>query len=230
MLQHTKRSRQAGFSLIEMIIAITIMTIIAGAALPLASSMINSAATKATKAELEGLAEATTHYFSDTGALPGAIVDMLVDPSVAGWSGPYLGGITTDVISGSTSFEVDGWSRVYSVQVSGDVWTATSAGRDASLGTADDIDVVLNVSYIRRRVTLERLATINSAITRYNSAFAASDPLPVGWSGAFAKLTSRGFLPASSAYQLDGWGDSFVEDPSGATPVVRANSIHLPGF
>lgn len=221
------QSRRSGFTLIEMVIAVTILTILAGAAIPLTSTIINSTARRATLSEIEGLASAAREYFEDTGALPPTIGDMLVDPGINGWTGPYLGGVTTDRLTGATSFEVDSWSRPYTVTITGDVWNCRSSGGDATAGTDDDIDINLDVTGVRRQVSLDRLATINVAINRYNADWGSTEPLSSDWNLAFNSLVVRGYLPNSTVYQLDGWGDTFSADPPGALPVVRATSPNL---
>lgn len=227
MLIQRSRSSRAGFSLIEMVVAVTILTILVGAAIPLTSKIVNSTARRATISELIGLSDAAREYFEDTGALPQSIGDLLVDPSINGWTGPYLGGVTTDRLTGSSSFEVDGWSRPYSVTIAGDVWTCTSSAGDAAAGTADDIDVTLDVTGVRRQVSQDRLAVINVAINRYNADWGSSEPLPADWNLAFSRLVARGYLPNTNVYQLDGWGDTFTADPAGVLPVVRATSANL---
>lgn len=222
-----QRSARSGFTLIEIVIAVSILTILVGAAIPLTSKIVNSTARRATLSELTGLSAAVEEYFTDTGVLPARVGDLLVDPGVAGWTGPYVGGVTTDQISGTTSFEVDGWSRAYTVAVNGDQWTCTSSAGDATLGTADDLAVVLDVTGIRRRVSLERLAVINVAITRYNADWGSTEPLPADYASIFSRLVARSYLPNVSTYQLDGWGNAFTADPPATLPVVRATSGNL---
>lgn len=227
MLSPRHRSARAGFTLIEIVIAVSILSILVGAAIPLTSKIVNSTSRRATLSELTGLSAAAEEYFTDTGVLPGQVGDLLVDPPVTGWTGPYVGGVTTDRLTGSSSFEVDGWSRAYTVAVAGDLWTCTSSGGDATFGTPDDIAVVLDVTGIRRRVSLERLSVINGAITRYNADWAATEPLPADYATCFARLVARGYLPNVNTYQLDGWGDGFTCDPPVTLPVVRATSPNL---
>ena len=88
---------RAGFTLIEMIVVIAIMSIIVGAAIPVTSKALTYTARKETRSELQGLADASTEYFRDTLAKPAQVADLLVDPSVSGWSGPYLPGVVADV-------------------------------------------------------------------------------------------------------------------------------------
>ena len=108
-----------GFTLLEMIIVISIMAIVAGAAIPLASAAINSKARRATLSELEGLQSAAAEYFRDTGVLPSSTADMEQNPSVAGWTGPYLAAFSIDRNSGLSQYAVDAWSQPYRFTASG---------------------------------------------------------------------------------------------------------------
>ena len=225
--QNTKR---AGFTLIEMVVAVSIMAIIAGAAVPLTTRMITHQARVSTEEEQTAITSAVANYYADTDRLPSSIADLLIVPTgVVGWTGPYAESISTDRISGLMTHQVDAWSRAYSVTIAGDVWSVSSAGPDANFGTADDISSVIDVTFLRRERTVSRLKIVNQAIVQYNGAWLATDPLPSVWSSAFSKLVARGFLPNDPRLANDGWGDAFRESPAGTFPVVQVESIHMPG-
>ncbi|MEZ6005754.1 MAG: prepilin-type N-terminal cleavage/methylation domain-containing protein [Planctomycetota bacterium] len=220
--------RRGGFTLIELVVAVTILAILAGAAIPLSAKVIGYKARKATEEEQVDLTTAAGNYFADTGVLPTSIGDMLTAPTgLTGWTGPYLHGVSTDKLTGLVSWQVDAWSRAYMTTRSGDTWTVTSMGDDATFGTGDDVSRTIDVTWIRREKTVDTLRIVNQAITLYNAAWMASDPLSSNWATAFGQLTSRGFLPADTRLQADGWGTSLEPDPAGASPVVRVRSTHL---
>ncbi len=224
-----ERARQTGFSMLEMIVVIAIMAVIAGAAVPVTSKVLTYQARKATRGELQLLSGASGEFFRDTRTLPTDLEELLVDPGTSGWSGPYLPGVVTDQITGLTGYQVDAWSRPYELTIVGDVLTIASMGADATLGTGEDIEIDLDVTYIRRQATLDQLATINQAITLYNGQYQASDPLPSSWTTALGKLVNRGFLPAASGYDVDWWGTAFAETPKGKMPVVKVESANIAG-
>lgn len=219
----TRRAGSSGFSLIEMIVVIAIMSILVGAAIPVTEKVIAYKSRKATREELEFLSLASAEFFRDTNRLPDSIEELIVDPGDSAWAGPYISGVLTDQITGLTSYQVDAWSRAYEVEVDGDVLTITSGGEDLAIG-GTDIDVQLDVTWIRREKTLEQLKLINQAVTLYNGQFLTTSPLPARWTTALDMLVNRGFLPTTSGYVKDAWGDEFIAEPEGRSPLVRVVS------
>ena len=222
-----KSSSYSGFTLIEVIVTVTIISVLAGAAIPVTKTVLTRAFTKATKVEMQNLSDAAAALFVDTGKLPSNVGDLLIDPGTAGWSGPYLPGSFVDGISGLGGYEVDGWSHEYDLRVSGDVLTFLSQGSDATFGTDDDISLALDVTSIRRAETLDRLQIINNAIAAYNSEHLIDSPLPANYASIRSKLVGSGALPSAAMFETDAWGDAFVADPFGASPVVKVASANL---
>lgn len=223
----SKRSRRGGFTLLELVVVLTIMAILAGAAVPVASMAINSKRKSATADELDGLQRAAAEYFRDTGALPSAVSDLETNPGVSGWVGPYLQRFSIDANTGLSQYAVDAWWQPYQLSSSTSVLTITSAATGGVYGDANDISVTLDVTPIRREKTLETVAIVNRAIAAYNTSYLDSDPLPATYSTLLSKLVTRGYLPASSPYATDGWGDALEADPAGLTPVVRVKSVNM---
>ena len=223
-----KTRTQAGFSLIELIIAVSIMAILAGAAVPLALKAMTSAGRKASKTEIESLSEGVQDYFSDTLVLPATLADLEVEPTpaVPGWSGPYLPGAVPDKITGLSGYQVDAWSRSYDLTVAGDIATITSRAEDGMPGTTDDISIAVNVTYLRRKATLDQLRIINQAVASYNAQNNFSPALPnSSYTNILSTLVSDGFLPSTTGYEFDGWGVPF--EPRATTPVVKIQSASL---
>ncbi len=219
---------KSGFTLLELIIAISIMAIIAGAAVPVASMAINSKKARVTVEELDGLQLAAGEYFRDTGELPTAISDMESAPSgVTGWAGPYLQRFSIDSLSGLSQYAVDAWSQAYTVTAAGSLLTISSAGEGGVHGDSNDIAVVLDVTPIRRKQTMQVLDIVNGAILKYNETFLDDDPLGATYSNLLQQLVDEGYLPATAPFELDGWGDAFTADPPSLTPVVRVKSTNL---
>lgn len=224
----TLRPDRTGFTLIEMVVVIAILSIIVGAAVPVTSKVLTYQARKATREELQALADASADYFRDTLEKPADVADLLVDPGVDGWSGAYLPGVVADSLTGKVGYEVDAWSRGYRVVIEGDVVSIQSRGEDASWGTSDDLVLDLDVTPLRRTETLDRLRIVNAAVQRYNDERGPMDPgLPANWTAARTMLVTNGYLPGDPTYQTDAWGDDLVEDPVGDTPVVKVGSVHL---
>ncbi|MFT5462038.1 MAG: hypothetical protein ACI8QS_000910 [Planctomycetota bacterium] len=95
------------------------MAIFAGLAVPVASSMINLSARRATATELESMGTSVVEYFRDTGVLPTQAVNLMVDPSVAGWSGPYILLDAAEPVRGQPDGGLDAWRNAYAFSVTG---------------------------------------------------------------------------------------------------------------
>jgi len=222
--------RRSGFTLIEIIVVITILSILAGAAVPVAAKAINSAARKRTSEELALFSDAAIEYFRDTNSVPLAIADLEVDPkrkTLVGWAGPYVAG-AVKYASGTSAYTSDAWSRNYKV-VSGTTLRITSAAEDAVFGTSDDIQITVDFTPVQRDKTLASLLVINQAVVLYNGVYQKTKPLPAVWSQALALLVARGYLPSGTTYQKDAWGKDFTADPAGKAPLVKVRSVSITG-
>jgi prepilin-type N-terminal cleavage/methylation domain-containing protein len=224
-----RNCRSLGFTLLEIIIVVAILSILAGVAVPVVQKTIATAARKATREELNVLSNAALEYCRDTNSCPLTIIDLERNPLRAdsvGWAGPYVAGAIA-ASSTKTGYEVDGWSRDSRV-VRTTQWTITSAGDDSEFDDADDIAITVDLTPVRREKTLAKLATINQAITFYNGAYQATSPLPSDYPTALNRLVTTGFLPDSASFSRDAWNTVFTADPAGVAPMVRARSVSIP--
>lgn len=104
-------SAQGGFSLIEIIIVVVLM----GAIVAFAATRIigggDRAKVRLAEAQVQTLAEKINQYEMDTGALPGALSDLVKAPGgVGGWLGPYAKPAELN----------DPWNTPYEYRVPGD--------------------------------------------------------------------------------------------------------------
>lgn len=91
-------SKRAGFSLVELVITMTIMTILVGVVSMRASGMTSKARAAKIVSTVDALRTPVVLYQEDTGQWPieysnstGANVHRLTfDPGVTGWEGPYI--------------------------------------------------------------------------------------------------------------------------------------------
>lgn len=226
---HRRGRPRAAFTLLELVIVVAVMAILAGAAVPVASKFFNSRARADTRQELDELAWAAREFFRDTGSLPSGAGALQVDPGLTGWAGPYLSVDSTEAWSGSSDSGVDAWSRGYAFHsLDASRLELRSAGEDGSFGDDSDILFLLDVTAVRREKTLEQLATLNDAIRGYNARYLPDAPLSSTLSSLLSRLVATKFLPDSTPFQADGWGDPFVADPAGKSPVVALASSNLP--
>lgn len=146
------RITNAGFSLLEVIVAIAIVSLMAGALAPLAVQQLDSARRAATLRHLEGVARGligepeigSFGYIGDMGGLPPTLPDLndptgkpayLVDANDGigyGYAGPYA----PNAAPAGAAF-LDAWGTPY--QYAPGAAQVTSAGVDRVFGTADDL-------------------------------------------------------------------------------------------
>jgi len=146
--------REQGFTLIEVIVVMAIISIMAGIMIPMVYRVWESNDEEITRTRMRELKTALvgdrrivqngirTHfgYTGDVGQLPAALNDLIADPGVANWNGPYL-----PAGFDPSTFNKDAWGRAFEyttvTDASGRRTTAalTSYGADGVAATADDI-------------------------------------------------------------------------------------------
>lgn len=112
MHMNPAKRRRGGFTLIEIIVAMAILAVLAGAITPLVFRELVSAREEATQIGLDTLESALLDFYEDTGRFPTAaegLAALVVDPGLDGWQGPYVSGDTQD------PFEIgeDGFGNAY---------------------------------------------------------------------------------------------------------------------
>jgi len=91
-------ARKGGFSLVELVITMTIMTILVGVVSMRANGMTDKARAAKIISTIEGLRTPVMMYNQDTNQLPreysgyqgGTYHRLSIDPGIANWDGPYI--------------------------------------------------------------------------------------------------------------------------------------------
>ena len=130
--------RRRGFTLMEMIVVVTIIALLAGLVVPRLWSRVGAAKESVAKSEVKNLEKQIYAYMLDTGMdRPSADLDLsvlLLPPDQDGGpNGPYLN---------KEEDLLDPWEAAYALRVPGDVnydFDIVSAGEDGELGTPDDL-------------------------------------------------------------------------------------------
>jgi len=143
-------SGSGGFTLIELVIIIVVLTIVSAIAIPRIGDLIETSKSNATKSELSELKKAivgtpqvtggnsyaSRGFENDVGFPPSRLEDLVAKPgSVSvynritgiGWNGPYI-----DSTDGE--YLLDAWDSVYIYAAAGR--TITSAGSGASISVS----------------------------------------------------------------------------------------------
>ncbi|MFN0205763.1 MAG: type II secretion system protein [Planctomycetota bacterium] len=223
--------QQSGFTLLEIIVVVTIMVLLAGAILPMAAQGIVSSRNDASREIVRGFADASLQFAADVLRAPATPTELNTNTThIPGWNGPYTQPILDTTTPGTTQggYGNDGFGRpILFSTISNVSILISSLGEDGLAGTADDIESTINITPILRKETLTRMTTINNAIVSYNSANLPNNPLPVSWTSAYNSLVSQNYLPSDSRYLYDAWGSLFTPDPASVSPVTKVKSPNM---
>ena len=130
---------QRGFTLVELLVVITIIALIMGIVGPRVLNYLSDSKAKAAKIQIESLASALDLFFLDTGRYPNGsegLTALVRRPgSIAAWNGPYLkGGVVPP----------DPWGNPYVYRAPGqngayDILSYGADGTEGGTGTGLDI-------------------------------------------------------------------------------------------
>ncbi len=133
------RRGQRGFTLVELLVVITIIGLIMGLVGPRVLNYLSESKTKAAKIQIESLSSALDLYYLDVGRYPSSsegLVALVKRPgSTTAWNGPYLkGGLVP----------ADPWGNPYVYRSPGehgtyDIISYGSDGTEGGTGAAADI-------------------------------------------------------------------------------------------
>jgi general secretion pathway protein G len=136
-----KRHGERGFSLVEMLVVITITGLIMGLIGPRVLNYLSESKVKAAKIQLQSFSSALDLFNLDAGRYPSTAEGLAAlvrrTPGVGAWNGPYLRG--GDVPN-------DPWNHPYIYRAPGgrgayDIVSFGSDGQEGGSGTAADISL-----------------------------------------------------------------------------------------
>lgn len=138
-LARLRRSAEAGFTLVEMLVVITIIGLIMALVAPRVLNYLGESKAKAAKIQIESLSSALDLFYLDAGRYPTSsegLAALVQKPgSIPNWNGPYLkGGLVP----------ADPWGNVYLYRGPGehgpfDIISYGADGQEGGTGTAGDI-------------------------------------------------------------------------------------------
>jgi general secretion pathway protein G len=134
------RTRQSGFTLLELLVVMVIIGLLAGYVGPRYFSQIGKSETKAAKAQIDALEKALDQYRLDTGHYPtteqGLAALNTRPASEPRWDGPYL----------KKAVPADPWGKAYLYRQPGEhgEFDLFSYGKDGQPGGEGDAQDVTN--------------------------------------------------------------------------------------
>ena len=133
-----RRRSQAGFTLVEILVVITIIGLIMALVGPRVLNYLSESKAKAAKIQIESFSSALDLYYLDLGRYPNSnegLTALTRSNNAPGWNGPYLrGGVVPN----------DPWGHGYVYRAPGerapyDIISLGSDGQEGGSGTAADI-------------------------------------------------------------------------------------------
>ena len=139
--QSRQSSGEAGFTLVEMLVVITIIGLIMGLIGPRVLNYLNESKVKTARIQLQSFSSALDLFYLDAGRYPttaeglGALVQRT--PGIAAWNGPYLKG---------GNVPNDPWNHPYVYRAPGErgpynILSYGADGQEGGSGLAADISM-----------------------------------------------------------------------------------------
>ena len=131
-------NKQAGFTLLELLVVIVIIGLLAGYVAPRYFAQVGKSEIKVAQAQIEGLGKALDQYRLDTGHYPSTeqgLASLMERPTTEPkWDGPYL----------KKALPSDPWGKPYMYRFPGErgEYDIFSYGKDGQAGgTGESIDI-----------------------------------------------------------------------------------------
>jgi general secretion pathway protein G len=136
-----ERDGEGGFTLVELLVVLVILSLIMGLVGPRVLSYLTDARVRSARLQIDSLAAALDLFYLDTGRYPSeqeglkALIARV--PSVDNWNGPYLQ---------QSELPQDPWGNPYEYHVPGEKkpYDIVSLGSDGRQGGTDDAGDIVN--------------------------------------------------------------------------------------
>jgi general secretion pathway protein G len=137
--ERRKKVGEEGFTLVEMLVVITIIGLIMGLVGPRVLNYLSESKVKAARIQLQSFSSALDLFYLDAGRFPSSSEGLAAlvqrTPGVSAWNGPYVKG---------GSLPNDPWNHPYLYRSPGehgpyDIISYGSDGQEGGSGTAADI-------------------------------------------------------------------------------------------
>jgi general secretion pathway protein G len=137
--EHRRNAGEQGFTLVEMLVVITIIGLIMGLIGPRVLNYLSESKVKAAKIQLQSFGSALDLFYLDAGRFPSTAEGLTAlvqrTPGVAAWNGPYLkgGNVPHDPWNNAYVYRSPGERGAYEIMSYG------SDGQEGGSGIAADI-------------------------------------------------------------------------------------------
>jgi general secretion pathway protein G len=102
-MRRKKQTKRRGFTLVELLVVIVILSMLAGIVAPKFFGQIEKARYDSCRAKMQPIESAIDTFLLNTGEYPANLDELVTDPGLPGWAGPYL----------KSSQLLDPWDRPY---------------------------------------------------------------------------------------------------------------------
>ncbi len=140
-VRRAERDGEGGFTLVELLVVLVILSLIMGLVGPRVLSYLTDARVRSARLQIDSLAAALDLFYLDTGRYPseqeGLKALIARAPSVDNWNGPYLQ---------QSELPQDPWGNPYEYHVPGEKkpYAIVSLGSDGRQGGTDDASDIVN--------------------------------------------------------------------------------------
>ncbi|NUM35137.1 MAG: type II secretion system protein [Candidatus Brocadiae bacterium] len=230
-----------GFTLIEMVVVLSVMAIVAGTLVPVGMQVIERERERVTMENMGTIANAVRDYYRDVGQWPPVstgnqrnLAALYTNPGVTGWRGPYVASNFVSTDAADNTILYDKWRMLYraipDTTSPNLILRIQSAGPDKAYhATMQGDDIVRQVyvgdltisttNSLKGITTIAEINAINTALNYYRARnYAPAITTATTWQNALRQLQTRSLLPGTNGtgtYFSDEWGTTYTFD--GAT-------------